>query len=756
MYKDANAPIDARAADLLSRMTLDEKIAQVECIWGEKSLILNDTLAFDPEKAARYFPHGLGQIGRPGEGAHPGVKPNRGPREEAILTNSIQRYFVENTRLGIPVVFHEECLHGHMARGGTNFPAPIAMACSWDEPLIEKLFSAAAVEMRSRGAHQALAPVIDVARDARWGRFEETFGEDPYLVGRMGVAAVKGLQGSAPLIDGNHVAATLKHMAGHGQPESGMNGGPGNYSERIIREVFLSPFKTCILEANAKNVMASYNEIDGVPSHANRWMLTDILRKEWGFKGCVVADYYGIQQLYERHHVVSDDAEAAKTAITAGVDIELPDRKCYPALKALIEQNKAPVAALDSAVTRLLKVKFLLGLFEKPYVDPSKAELTAGNEQNRLLAREVADKTMILLKNEKRLLPISVDRYKTIGVIGPNADKVLLGGYSDAPNGPVTLLEGIKKRVNGASKILYAEGCRITEPGGSWFTDEVKPPDPAEEEKRMFQAIEAARKCDVVILALGGNEETSREAYYEKHLGDSPTLDLLGNQVELTRRILALGKPVVVALFHGRPHSIGFLKDNVPAILDCWYGGQEAGTAAAAAIFGDVNPGGKLAASIPRSAGHIPAFYNYKPTARRGFLFDSTAPLFAFGYGLSYTTFMMGEPKLAKQRIGKNEATSVSVEVKNTGEVSGDEVVQLYIRDCVSSVTRPVKELKGFKRVTLKPGESRTVNIDITPEKLSFYDASIKFIVEPGEFEIMVGSSSRNEDLKKIVLTVEK
>jgi beta-glucosidase len=444
------------------------------------------------------------------------------------------------------------------------------------------------------------------------------------------------------------------------------------------------------------------------------------------------------------------------TAITAGVDIEFPDRKCYPTIKALIEQYTLPIAALDSAVIRLLKGKFLLGLFEKPYVDPFKVEVLTGGKQNRLLAREVAEKAMVLLKNEKHLLPLSVERYKTIGVIGPNADKVLLGGYSDVPDGPVTLLTGIKQRVNNASKIMYAEGCRITEPGGSWSTDVVRLPDPMEEEKRMTKAVALARECDVVILALGGNEETSREAYYEKHLGDSPTLDLLGNQVELTRRILAIGKPVVAVLFHGRPHSIGFLKENVPAILDCWYCGQEAGNAAAAVIFGDVNPGGKMAATIPRSVGHIPAFYNYKPTARRGFLFDDSAPLFAFGYGLSYTTFALGAPALAKQHIGINETTSVSVEVKNTGAVMGDEVVQLYIRDCISSVTRPVKELKGFKRVTLQPGESKVVSFEITPEKLSFYNASMKFIVEPGEFEIMAGSSSCNEDLKRVMLTVDK
>jgi beta-glucosidase len=500
--------------------------------------------------------------------------------------------------------------------------------------------------------------------------------------------------------------------------------------------------------------MASYNEIDGVPSHVNRWMLTDVLRGEWGFKGYVVSDYYGIQELYTRHKVANDKREAAKRALYAGVDIELPDMDSYPEIKGLVESGELPMEMLDTAVRRVLRPKFLLGLFEDPYVDPKKAETIVGSKENAKLALEAARKSITLLKKEGNLLPLDASRYEKIGVIGPNANQILLGGYSDVPPYFVTVLEGIKKQV-GDDKVLYAEGCRITEKG-SWYLDPVVLPDSEEDEKRMQEAIEVAGKADIVILVLGGNELTSREAWGTgEHLGDRASLELVGNQNELTSRILALGKPVVVALFNGRPLSINYLNKNVPAILECWYLGQETGHALADVIFGNVNPSGKLPISFARSAGHLPVFYNYKPTARRGYLFDDVSPLFAFGYGLSYTTFEYSNVRLAKSRIGINETTMVSVDIKNTGNRAGDEVIQMYIRDRVSSVTRPVKELKGFTRISLKPGESTTVSIDITPEKLSFYDIDMNWVVEPGEFDIMVGSSSREKDLQSVLLIVQ-
>ncbi len=755
MYKNPDIPIDERVEDLLGRMTLDEKVAQVMCIWlQKKEFLLNEDAAISEQKAAANLPHGIGQIGRPSEAYDRDLLQNRSAREMADFTNSVQKYFVEKTRLGIPVVFHEECLHGHAAKDGTSFPQSIALAGTWDEDLVQRLFSMTALEARSRGAHQALTPVVDICREPRWGRVEETFGEDPYLVSRIGVAAVRGFQGNGPDIDKEHMIATLKHMTGHGQPEGGMNIGPANYSERVIREVFLPPFKACVREAGALSVMASYNEVDGVPSHANRWMLTEVLRDEWGFNGFVVADYKAIEELYTRHHIASDKREAAKRALTAGVDIELPDMDSYPEIKNLIESGELPMAVLDTAVRRLLRSKFQLGLFEDPYADPEKAEVIVGSKKHAELALEAARKSITLLKNEGNLLPLNVSEYGKIGVIGPNANQVLFGGYTDVPPYFVTALEGIEKRV-GKENVLYAEGCRITEPG-NWYLDPVVLPDPEEDKNRMEEAIEIARKSDIVILVLGGNELTSREAWGTgDHLGDRADLELVGNQNELARRVMELGKPVVAALFNGKPLSINYLNENTPAILECWYLGQESGNALADVIFGEVNPSGKLPISFPRSVGHIPAFYNHKPTARRGYLFDDVSPLFAFGYGLSYTTFEYEHARLAKSKIGSNETTSVSVDVRNTGNRAGDEVVQVYIRDRVSSVTRPVKELKGFSRISLKPGEKKTVTIDITPEKLSFYDIDMNWVLEPGDFDIMVGSSSRDEDLQSIILTVQ-
>lgn len=755
MYKNPEKSVDERVEDLLSRMTIDEKVAQIMCVWLQKQeLLLNDDASFNEQKAAENLPHGIGQIGRPSEGYDRNLLQNRNPREMAEFTNSVQKYFVEKTRLGIPVMFHEECLHGHAAKDGTSFPQSIALAGTWDEDLVQRLFSMTALEARSRGAHQALTPVVDICREPRWGRVEETYGEDPYLVSRIGVAAVKGFQGEGPAIDREHMIATLKHMTGHGQPESGMNIGPANYSERIIREVFLPPFKACVQETSALSVMASYNEIDGVPSHVNRWMLTDILRGEWGFNGYVVADYHAIQELYTRHNIARDKREAAIKAISAGVDIELPDMDSYTEIKHLVESGELLMEVLDTAVRRLLRPKFLLGLFEDPYVDPEKAETIVGSYENAKLALEAAQKSITLLKNERNLLPLDSSKYKKIGVIGPNANQILFGGYTDTPPYFVTALEGIEREV-GKEKVLYAEGCRITEPG-NWYLDPVVRPDPEEDQKRMEEAVEIARETDLVILVLGGNELTSREAWgTDAHLGDRANLELVGNQNELARRIIELDKPVVVALFNGKPLSINYLNENAPAILECWYLGQESGNALADVIFGKINPSGKLPISFARSVGHLPVFYNYKPSARRGYLFDDVSPLFAFGYGLSYTTFEYGNVRLAKSIIGINETTAISVDINNTGNRAGDEVVQMYIRDRVSSVTRPVKELKGFSRISLEPGEKKTVTIDITPEKLSFYDIDMNRVVEPGDFDIMVGSSSRDEDLQSVVLTVQ-
>jgi beta-glucosidase len=756
-YRNPKLSVERRVKDLLSRMTLKEKVAQMLCIWQQKSSTMVDEKGrFDLQKAKTHFKErlGLGQVGRPSDAGG-----GRNAREMAELTNEIQKFFVENGRLGIPVVFHEECLHGHAAIDGTSFSQPIGLGATFDPELVRRLFEMTAAEARARGTHQALTPVVDVAREPRWGRVEETYGEDPYLVSRMGIAAVQGFQGDATFQDKKHVIATLKHFAAHGQPESGTNCAPVNVSQRILREVFLYPFKEALQKGGAVSVMASYNEIDGVPSHANKWLLRDVLRREWGFKGYVVSDYFAIRELHERpelfgNHLAEDGRQAAELAVKAGVNIELPDPDCYPHLVDLVRKGILKESLIDELVAPMLAWKFRLGLFEDPYVNPAVAERIVSCEAHRALALQAARETITLLKNDGGLAPLDPQKIGTIAVIGPNADRQMLGGYSGVPKHCTTLLQGIRDRVGPSVNVLYHDGCKITI-GGSWQQDEVTPSNPDQDRNSIAEAVKIAQRADVVVLALGDNEQTSREAWAPNHLGDRASLDLVGLQDELVDAIAATGKPILAVLFNGRPISIRNLTAKATAIFECWYLGQETGRALAEALFGDINPGGKLPITIPRSVGHIPAYYNYKPAARRGYLFDDVTPLYAFGFGLSYTQFQFGKPRLKKSVIGKNEATVVRVEVTNTGPRAGDEVVQMYIRDKVSSVTRPVKELKGFQRITLAPGATKTVALEITPEHLAFYDIDMKYVVEPGEFEIMVGNSSRDQDLQRIILRVK-
>lgn len=743
-YRNPKLSVEQRVADLLARMTLEEKVAQTHALWMQKARIMDEQGNFAPEKAKEVLRHGLGQVTRPSE--------KKGPREMAIFTNAIQKYVIENTRLGIPVMFHEECLHGHAAPKGTSYPQPIALASTWDVDLVERIFSATAAEVRARGGHQALTPVLDLARDARWGRFEETYGEDPYLVSRLGVACINGFQGKGPVIDKQHVIATAKHFAVHGQPEGGTNVAPGNFSVRVLREYFLAPFKAAIIEAGAQSVMASYNEIDGIPAHANEWLMQDVLRHEWGFQGFIVSDYYGIPQLQTLHRVAQSEAEAAQQALAVGIDLELPDIQCYGTLVEQIKAGKISEALLDQTVARMLRAKFLTGLFDDPYVDPDYAVQITNNAAHQQLALEAARKAVILLKNEKRLLPLERTKLKSLAVIGPNAEKLHLGGYSDNPGRGVSILEGIRAKVGTSVNVFFSEGCKITESEPDWYADKVLPPDPVLNAKRIAEAVRVAKNAEAVLLVLGDNEQTSREAWADNHLGDRDDLDLVGQQNDLVKAIVALGKPTIVFLINGRPLTINYIAEHVPAILEGWYLGQETGTAVADVIFGDYNPSGKLPVTFPRSVGQLPAFYNHKPSAKRGYLFADKSPLFPFGFGLSYTTFKYGNARLAANRIGAAGTTTVSVEVTNTGARIGDEIVQMYIRDQISSVTRPVKELKGFARLTLKPGETKTVSFKITPDKLSFWDRNMNEAVEPGLFDIMLGPNST--ELQTVVLEV--
>jgi beta-glucosidase len=757
-YKNPAVPVAKRVKDLLGRMTLEEKAAQMVCVWQEKAAKLVDADGnFDAAKAKAAFKkgHGMGQVGRPSDAG--GGKDARGMAE---LTNAIQKFFLENSRLGIPVIFHEECLHGHAAPGGTSFAQPIGLGATFDPELVESLFTMTALEARLRGTHQALTPVVDVARDPRWGRVEETYGEDPFLVSRMGIAAVRGFQGDASFRGKTRVIATLKHFAAHGQPESGMNCAPANVSERLLRETFLYTFEQALHKGGAISVMASYNEIDGVPSHANRWLLRDVLRKEWGFDGFIVSDYYAIWELGYRpethgHFVAKDKKESCVLAVRAGVNIELPEPDCYLHLVELVRKGVLQEKELDDLVEPMLRWKFRMGLFDDPYVDPEEAARVVGCEAHRHLALDAARRVITLLKNDGGIAPLDPSAPRTIAVIGPNANRCLLGGYSGTPKVEVTMLEGIKAKAGPKVKLLYSEGCKILQPG-VWQQDEVFDSDPAEDRKMIAEAVKAARKADVVVLAIGGNELTSREAWNLKHMGDRARLELIGRQQELVDAVAATGKPIIVFLFHGRPNSIQPVVEKAAAVFECWYLGQESGTAIAEVLFGEFNPGGKLPISVPRSAGHLPDFYNHKPSARRGYLFDGVTPLYAFGYGLSYTTFSIANVRLSKSRMPANGKVEVLADITNTGSRAGTEVVQMYIRDLVSSVTRPVKELKGFRRVALEPGESTTVKFDITAELLKFWDVNMKYVVEPGDFAILVGNSSRDSDLQKVVLTVTK
>ena len=739
-YKNPRLSVEQRVADLLSRMTLEEKIAQMTCLWvnrpqkNAQTDFASDRGDFSPEKAAQVMKYGIGQIARQRE--------QKGPRDGAIFANAVQKWLLENTRLGIPAIFHDEILHGHMARGSTSFPQPIALASTWDPEFIEKVFTAGALETRARGSQQVLGPNLDLAREPRWGRTEETYGEDPYLVSRMGVAIAQALQGPGPTINGDHVIATAKHFAAHGQPEGGTNIAPANYSERVLREFFLPSFKAAVREGGIMSVMASYNEIDGVPSHANSWLLEKVLREEWGFKGYIVSDYYGIPQLQDLHHVANDKEEAARLALEAGVDIELPDPDCFPLLLKLVREGKVSEASINKAVARLIRAKFLLGLFENPYADPDRAVRVTNSREHRELAAEAARRSIVLLKNENNLLPLDRSRLRSLAVIGPNADRVHLGGYSDDPGRGVSVLQGITEKVGNQIKVTYAQGCKITQEGGDWFADSSHLNNLADDEKLIAQAVEVARAADVALLVLGGNEDTNKEAWADNHLGDRDSLEIVGRQNDLVRAVLETGKPTIVMLINSGPLSINYIAEKVPAILEGFYLGQESGVGVADVLFGDFNPAGKLTVTFPRSVGQLPAYYNRKPTARRGYLFTSKEPLFPFGYGLSYTTFDYANLKLSPAQIRPQAQTKVSVTVSNTGKRAGDEIVQLYIRDLVSSVTRPVMELKDFKRISLAAGERKIVEFTITPDKLSFLNLNMQTVVEPGWFDVMVGTSS--------------
>jgi beta-glucosidase len=745
-YKNAKLPIETRVADLLKRMTLEEKVAQLQCHWETIAwgTVVNEKGEADPAKLAKLAPHGLGQFARPSE--KQGFA-SRSPFETATYANAVQKYFIEKTRLGIPVIFHEESLHGNQAADATNFPTHLAMGATWNESLISESYTAIAEEIRLRGGHMVLAPVVDLARDPRWGRTEECLGEDPYHVSRLAVAEIKAYQGGEKVnsIPSRHVISTLKHFGIHGASEGGLNVAPNFSDERQAREVYFQSFEACVKQAGALGLMPCYNELSGIPAHSNKWLLTDLLRKEWGFKGLVVSDYTAIQDLVTLHKIAKDAEEAATWAINAGVDIETPSAYGFKTVGDLVKKGKVSMVTLDAAISRILTAKFRLGLFENPYTDAEEAKRVIGCDANRKLAYRAASEAMVLLKNENSILPLQKGKYKRIAIVGPNADRCILGGYSSIPKQTISPLQALKNKVGNDVELIYTEGVRLTDKG-DWFSDtkDVKATAHEDNIPRIKEALEKCKDADIILYFGGTNEAIFREGWADNHFGDLTDIDLFGDQNELVLALKKLNKPMAGFVFTGSPLACKTLNDNVLALVQCWFLGQETGDAVADLILGNISPSGKLPITIPRSVGHIPAYYSYKPTAKRGYAFEDVKPLYPFGFGLSYTTFKYSTPSVSAAKIKQNQNVSVTVNVTNTGAREGAEVVQLYIRDLISSVTRPVKELKDFKKISLKAGETQTVTFIITPDKLSFYNRNMKKIVEAGVFEIMVGTSSDN------------
>jgi len=765
VYKDPNAAVPDRVRDLLRQMTVEEKVAQLESGWTLPAFgsfkipsAIEDNHV-NEAVARKIAANGLGTYAFLDEFLGLGGPAN--PRLGAQHRNLLQEWVVKNTRLGIPILFHGEALHGAVVPGATLFPAAVGLGSTWDPDLLERMFTTVGLESRAAGNALVLAPVLDLSRDPRYGRVEEMYSEDPYLVAQLGTAAVKGLQGATDRADQNHVFATAKHFV-HGQPENGTNVGPNDFSERTMRGTFLYPFEQVIKNAHIEAVMPSYNENNGgIPSHANPWLLRDVLRKEWGFTGLTVSDYTAVEQLASLQHVAANNAAAGVLALKSGVDMELPSATGFPALVDAVKTGKLSEKELDEVVGRVLSAKFRAGLFEHPYVDENRAAVEVGNMEHAKLARQVADEAIVLLKNKENILPLDTARIKTLAVIGPNGKKERLGGYSGLPPYYVSVVDGIQKRAGSGVKVVFAEGCRISEPDTAPNLNSMTPynaPSEEADQKLMQEALETAKSADVIVLALGGNEVVSRESIGnigqgKPSFGDSDTLELPGRQNELAHAIAGLGKPVVAVLLNGKAYAIEQLASEVPAIVEGWYLGQETGNALADVLFGDVNPSGHLPVTIARNVGQLPVYYYKTPAARRGYVFHDNSPLFPFGYGLSYTTFTLGKPALDRGKIGVNETAKASVTITNSGSRAGEQVVQMYVHHPVSSVVQPVIELRGFKRVHLEPGASATVSFDVGPEQLSILDARMKKAVEPGPVDIQLGLSSA--ETSSVRLTIE-
>lgn len=746
LYQDPSQPIEVRVHDLLHRMTLEEKVLQLQGAGSERDaveMMEDDTLKISA-RIRKIRHHGVGW-----------VHMQRGNvKKYARYANTCQRRMLEESRLKIPVFIVAEALHGLMSDDGTVFPMPLALGATFDTTLTRQVYSTAALEGRSRGTNFVLAPVLDVSRDPRWGRQQETYGEDPYLNGMLGRAAVFGFQGREEMITGKKVASCLKHFVGHGVPESGNYAGPVQADDHTLNEVHLKTFQMVLEGVDAAAVMATYNPVNGVPICINRHLLTGILKKQWGFNGIVLSDGGAIPQLLTVHRVARDSAGAALKAIKAGVDCELGNKFCYKYLESAHKIGLLSDSTLNAAVARVLWVKFRLGLFENPYVDEQAVEAVTHTVESQATSLKAAEESIILLKNEGHLLPVDPAEYRSIAVIGPMADRIDFGTYTISKRKGITPLQAIRKLAGDKVTINFAKGCWIGEKEHIDFfkqknSDVVVVTD-KENEPLIREAVNTAGKSDIILLFLGEYDYFSGETWPD-HFGDKVYLDLIGSQKKLLRELLKTGKPVIAFQITGGARSYGELAEKVPALVQCFYLGEQGGTAIAKMIFGRINPGGKLPVTLPRSSGYIPVYYSKLAIARPGYLLGNIQPLFPFGHGLSYTSFDYGNLRLSKDTITNTDRTTLTVDVTNTGKVAGVETVQLYIRDLYASITRPIKELKGFARVELVPGETKTVRFQIGHEQLSFYKNG-KFVVEPGIFEVMTGGSST--DTKSIQLTV--
>lgn len=729
VYLNVSCSTGERIKDLISRMTIEEKVAQL-CAVEIAELLENGK--FSQEKAKRLLGKSIGQITRIAGGVK-GME----PATAAKLSNQIQKFLARKTRLGIPAMVHEECLSGFLSNRATTFPQAINLASSWNPQTVYDVTSVIRRQMRTTGAHQGLSPVLDVVRDPRWGRLEETMGEDPYLVACMTKAYIEGLQGE-DIKKG--IIATLKHFAGHGFSEGGRNCAPVNATPRELRETFLFPFEVGIKLAKAGSLMNAYHSIDGVPCTSSRQLLTKILREEWGFEGFVVSDYDSINQIMTLHNVAESKEEAAKLALEAGLEIELPKTDCYgkPLLDAL-EKGMVSQSTIDQAVTRILKAKFESGIFEQRYIKEGGVTKSFDTPADRKVALRAACESMTLLKNEKGVLPLN-KKTKTVAVIGPNAadTKNLIGDYgytvhlsmeTDSVR-TVSILEGIKNAVSPDTEILYAQGCDYMGSNKDGFEE----------------AVDAAGRADVAVVVVGGRSRCGTSDGTSGEGRDRIDLNLLGVQEDLVREICGTGKPVVLVIADGKPLTISGIVNDVAAILHAWLPGEEGGNAVAQVLFGDFNPSGRLPVSIPKTVGQIPVHYCRRSSSFKDYISMDAKPLFPFGHGLSYTDFKYSDLKINPARGSSAGKVSISLDVQNSGKCRGDEVVQLYIRDVVASISRPVKELKGFKKLSLAPQEKRSISFTVSSDQLAFYDENMKLTVEPGTFEVMVGSSS--EDIR--------